>query len=435
MKIVELRAENVKRLTAVSIRPDGNLVEITGKNGQGKTSVLDAIWWALAGASNIQAKPIRDGATEARIRIDLGDLIVTRKFTEKGSTIAVESADGGRLASPQTVLDGLAGAVSFDPLSFTKMPPKQQFDTLRALAKVDFDFEKTDQLIAGEYAKRTDVNRQVATEKAQADGINVPADTPDEYVDAQALLKDMGEAADKNAARSREVTRRDDHAFRLKSLHDNLAEAEAKVVQMKTAIAEAEAVTFPALPDLIDTADLQKKIADAQVTNRNVDAKKRKAAMLKNVEKWKADSQALTDSIEARQQAKIAATSKAAMPVPGLSFGEGIVLMDGQPFEQASDAQQLRASVAIAMALNPKLRVIRVRDGSLLDDEALKTLAETAEAQDYQIWIERVDSSGKVGFVIEDGHVKGQVLEPEADAAQPKKRASKKTAGDEPTLV
>ena len=44
MKIVQLTAENVKRLTAVSIAPDGNLVQITGRNGQGKASVLDAIF-------------------------------------------------------------------------------------------------------------------------------------------------------------------------------------------------------------------------------------------------------------------------------------------------------------------------------------------------------------------------------------------------------
>ena len=70
------------------------------------------------------------------------------------------------------------------------------------------------------------------------------------------------------------------------------------------------------------------------------------------------------------------------------------------------DAQQLRASVAIAMAANPKLRVIRVRDGSLLDERAMRLLAEMADAHDCQVWIERVDTSGSVGFVLEDGHLK-----------------------------
>ena len=124
MKIIELRAENIKRLPAVNIRPDGNVVEITGKNGQGKTSVLDAIWWALEGKENIQAAPIRRGATEAHIKLDIGQLKVTRTFkaVDGGhytTTITVENDEGARFPSPQKVLDSLLGELSFDPLAFT----------------------------------------------------------------------------------------------------------------------------------------------------------------------------------------------------------------------------------------------------------------------------------------------------------------------------
>ena len=94
------------------------------------------------------------------------------------------------------------------------------------------------------------------------------------------------------------------------------------------------------------------------------------------------------------------------MPVKGLSFGEGEVVFNGLPLNQASDAEQLRVSIAIAMAANPKLRVLRIRDGSLLDERSLAAVATMADTQDYQIWIERVDSSGKVGVHMEDGEVK-----------------------------
>ena len=79
MKIVKLNAENVKKLVAVEITPSGEIVTISGKNGAGKTSVLDSIWWALAGTSNIQAQPIRKGQNKARIRLDMGELIVERR--------------------------------------------------------------------------------------------------------------------------------------------------------------------------------------------------------------------------------------------------------------------------------------------------------------------------------------------------------------------
>jgi len=125
-------------------------------------------------------------------------------------------------------------------------------------------------------------------------------------------------------------------------------------------------------------------------------ARERAEALTSNIEKLKADAQA--------------AIAGADLPIGEVSVSGGEVFLRGVPFEQASDAEQLQASIGIAMALNPTLKVIRVRDGSLLDDEAMKTLATMADENDYQIWIERVDSSGQVGFVLEDGHVKGQEI-------------------------
>ena len=91
------------------------------------------------------------------------------------------------------------------------------------------------------------------------------------------------------------------------------------------------------------------------------------------------------------------------MPVDGMGFGEDCILLGGVPFDQASDAEQLHASIMMAIVMNPRLKIIRVRDGSLLDDDAMELLNKIADEYDYSIWIERVDSSGKIGFVIEDG--------------------------------
>src|SRR5690349_13433893 len=124
MKIVRLAAENFKRLRAVEITPEGNIIEIRGPNAAGKSSVLDAIWCALGGASVLPAKPIRRGAETARIELDIGDYIVTRRFTPAGSRLIVEAKSGARLREPQRILDELIGAISFDPLAFARMEPR-----------------------------------------------------------------------------------------------------------------------------------------------------------------------------------------------------------------------------------------------------------------------------------------------------------------------
>ena len=128
MKIIELRAENVMRLKAVEITPDGTVQVIGGRNAQGKSAVLNAIWLALGGgkASKETPLPIRDGEDKASVRLDLGDLVVTRSWTRKGTSLKVENAEGAQYKSPQSMLDALVGQLSFDPLAFTRLSPKEQ---------------------------------------------------------------------------------------------------------------------------------------------------------------------------------------------------------------------------------------------------------------------------------------------------------------------
>ena len=141
MRIVRLQAENVKRLRAVEIAPDGNVVVIAGRNAQGKSSVLDAIWMALAGGSGAKetSRPISDGEERASVVLDMGDIVVTRRWTSSGTTLEVTSPDGARYPSPQSLLDGLLGRLSFDPLAFAQQDPKGQLATLLSVVDLPFD--------------------------------------------------------------------------------------------------------------------------------------------------------------------------------------------------------------------------------------------------------------------------------------------------------
>jgi len=130
-------------------------------------------------------------------------------------------------------------------------------------------------------------------------------------------------------------------------------------------------------------------------------------------------SRALSEAINARAEEVSQAIARAQMPVPGLGFGDGAVTLGGLPFEQASDAEKLEVSLGIAIAANPKVRVIRIRDGSLLDDQSLATVAQMARENNCQVWIERVDTTGKIGIVIEDGMVAAVNEEPVIEERAP----------------
>ena len=117
--------------------------------------------------------------------------------------------------------------------------------------------------------------------------------------------------------------------------------------------------------------------------------------------------------MEERTKTKEDAIASAKMPIDGLSLSGGQVVLNGIPFDQSSSAEQLRTSVAIAMAANPKLKVIRIKDGSLLDEDGLKIIEGLASGNGYQVWIETVNTSGKIGIYMEDGAV-AHVNKPEA---------------------
>lgn len=437
MKILRLTAENIKRLVAVEITPKGNLVQVTGKNGAGKTSVLDSIWWALAGTTNIQAQPIRKGEDKARIRLDLGDrvveIIAERTFTAKGSKLSLTSVEKGDIKSPQTLLDSLLGALAFDPLAFSRMEPLEQYDTLRRVSKIEVDFEKLEGLNDSDFAKRTDVGREVKRLRALLESTPLPAD-PGARIDVAEKLEELRAAGEHNTAIETRKARREqvtleagqadqackrllNEAAELRNKADALDEEARQASFRATDLREKLAKAGP-LPAPIDTAALTLEIQKAEMNNTRVGsfdhARKLREETAAQLAAKEAEVKILTDTMAGRDQVKRDAITEAKLPVPGLGLEAGAVLYNGVPFEQASDAEKLRVSLAIAVAANPKLKVLRIRDGSLLDSDGLAAIAKLAKDLDYQVWIERVDGSGKVGVVIEDGRVARQ--EEETDA-------------------
>lgn len=400
MRVVSLIAENVKRLRAVEITPKGDVVTITGRNGAGKSSVLDSLWWALAGAKHIQAQPIRQGEDKARIRLDLGELIVERRFTPSGSTVTVTSADGARYDSPQRMLDALLGALAFDPLAFVSQEPRQQFEALKAIVPLDVDLDDLDRKSKADYDRRTDFNRQAKERWAQAAGIQVPSSLPVMSIDTAALKDRLASAAQTNAEIEGERVRRERASGEYNSLMAAIRDLEGKAQRL-----DAEIAAFSPLPEPVNFETLRQELDSAEHLNRGIEARVRRGGLENEAQALEERAEDLTETIRARTAMKAEAVAAARMPVLGLAFGDGVVTYGGIPFDQASTAEQLRVSVAIAMAAHPRLRVIRIKEGSLLDADNLELIADMAREHGYQVWIERVQTDGLVGIVIEDGQV------------------------------
>lgn len=401
MKVISLTTTNYKRAKHVEIKPDpdGNLVIVAGKNGQGKSSVLDSISAALGGAnSKTTPKPIRDGEDRAEIVLETEELTVTRVFTPSGSRLTLTSKDGAKYPKAQAKLDELVGNLSMDPLAFTLLDDKKQLVQLLELVELPFDPEQLETERKQVFDERTAVNRRVKEfESALAQFGELPDDLPSAEVSVSGLLSEYHEARNKN-----EVLHRSQQF--VESLQAQIEQLEEQLAKAKNDLSEALASVDPnAKP--IDLTAIQAQIDGAEETNKLVRKAKERGALSFQHEAAKGQANQLTAKLDQIAQTKADGLASAQFPVDGLGFTEDGVTYQGVPFKQASSAEQIRVSMAMAIALNPKLKVIRIQDGSLLDSDSLALIEETAQEHGYQIWLEVVGDDIEDAYTIIDGEV------------------------------
>lgn len=425
MTIIKLEASNVKRLRAVTITPQGSAVLIGGRNAQGKSSVLDAIAYALAGKEAIPSEPIRRGEKSASIVLETQDIVVTRKFTAKGSTLEVTNKDGMVFPSPQSVLDKLCSKVAFDPLAFVRLgdTPAGRREQLRQLRDlVGVDTSTLDAERATVFAQRTEVNRQVAAQHAVFSALPSTGPAPVDVGELLERMQDM-EAANAKADRAaRDANKAEEAAVHaearlaaavesVKRIEAELGKAKGEVeaarvaLQAADAAAEAAQVAAKSAPRF-DLTPIRNRIRDSDIIN--ADAAK---VARRKIEEQKHDAlvetaERLTARIAKLDADRTALITGAKMPIPGLGFSESEVTLNGIPLSQSSSAEQLRVGLAIAIAANPNMKVMLIRDGSLLDEDSLRLVEESAKAAGAQVWVEMVGRDGQCSVVIEDGAVK-----------------------------
>ena len=430
MQIVGLQVENFKRIKAVEIIPQGNTVIISGANGQGKTSILDAIWAALGGAKADKAQgtiePIHGGEKKAVISVDLGDIKVTRKWTSNDkSTLVVENQQGAKFKSPQAMLDKLVGSLSFDPLAFSQMEDKQQLETLMGLVKFSIDPRELDRQKKELFDERTIRNRETKQLEGQLAGMTEPdAETPEEEVSASEILTKMQEASEtlttNNLKRQELQTlgfQMNSHKDEIKSINGQLDELYQQICYLEEKLAkEQESLNEVVSKGRIiqaevkelkdpDIPGLQQQMKDIEKTNQSVRDAKTYREVEQKLKTSQGESGKLTKQIQAIEQQKETMLKEAKFPIDGLGFNEQGVTFNGIPFKQCSSAERLKVSFAMAMALNPDLRVIRATNGNLLDSNSMYEVERMAKDNDYQIWLEMVDETGSMGIYIEDGEV------------------------------
>ena len=390
--IISLVAENVKKIKAIRIDPKGNLICIGGANGSGKTSTLDAIEMALAGGKSIPTRPLRDGADEGYIILETESLVVTRTFKNGKSNITVKDRQNGlNLSSPQAILDKLCGDLTFDPLAFTRMSKAEGNKTLMSL--VGLDFSQIDAARKAKFDERSFINKEVKAKGAKLSAMKFDDSAPDKEVDVSELSQQMILMSNQKSEYNRKVKDVEELAEQYTKTQEAIAELEAELDQAKARAQELfddgtkmrEALDTYKEPNI---SAVEAQIQNANAINNSVRNNTDIKDLTAEVDTLSAQAQAFTDELKAIDEEKERLIHEAEMPIDGLGFGDDGVTFNGIPFEQCSGAEQLKVSIAMGMALNPELRVLLIRDGSLLDEASLKMVAEMAAEHDYQVFME-----------------------------------------------
>ncbi len=444
--ITSLLSQNVKCLKAIRISPKGAMTVVSGRNGEGKSSVLDSILYAFGGKDAFPEKPVREGEERADIEVVLDSgLVVKRYVTTAGTSgISVFAKDGAKYPSPQKVLDELTGKLTFDPLAFLKLEPLAQAATLRKL--VGLDTAVTDAEYAKVFAERTIVNRRLTEMRAAVTQMPTHADAPSAEVSSADILAAIEKAqthnqqgitldmmvtttqrgmAAANEAYDRAYATVKDLETKLAAAKTALITTEAGQVTAQKAVETAAAARKAFTPQ--DTTALKAQLQSCEQTNAKVRANAQRAKAVAEGQAKKAEADILTARLEKLESDKAAALAAVRFPVEGLALNGDTLTFNGIPLKQVNTAQQIRVGVAISAALSPKLKVILVRNGNDLDATNLAALADMAQEMGLQCWVEKIE--GGVGAVqIEDGEVVGaEPVKPE-----PKKRSKPMPAQETP---
>ena len=409
VKITSFEAENVKRVKAMTIIPaaDG-LTVIGGRNAQGKTSVLDAIAWALGGDKFRPGHPQRDGSVlPPRLRVLLSNgLVVERRG--KNSELYITDPSGRKAG--QTLLNSFVEQLALDLPKFMAASGREKAQTLLRIIGLGEQVEELERRGKTLYNERLALGR-IADQKAKfAKEMTFYPNVPEEPLSAAELIAQQQDILARNGENQRKRQRRDELKRTLDTAEAQLAELTRRCEQLR----EDYRIASTDAADLLDqsTTELEENIRTIEQTNAKVRANLDKARAEADAQKLADEYAALTAQIEDVQREKLALLNGADMPLPGLSVTDGELTYNGQPWDCMSSSEQLIAATSIVRRLNPECGFVLLDRLEAMDTDTLAAFGRWLEGEGLQAIATRVSTGGECQIIIEDGEVAGA----EADA-------------------
>lgn len=437
--ITSLEAENVKRIKAVALTPaPTGLTLVGGNNNQGKTSVLDALAWALGGDRFRPDAAVRDGAmAPAHLKVTLSNgVIVERKG--KNSTLTVTDPTGRR--SGQQLLNAFIEPLALDLPRFMEASDREKADILLKIIGIGTELHTRDLEIKSLYDKRTFTGQLAQQKKHFAEELIYYPDAPEEPVSASDLIRQQQEILARNGENQRKrnqldklIDEKNQLNFTLRDLDEKIEDLKEEYKQTQAKFTDLEKQIFQARKSAAQlqdesTAELEASIRDIEETNQKVRANLEKARAEDEAARYASDYDKLTEAITQKRADRMALLNGADLPLPELSVEDGALTYKEKHWRDMSGSDQLRVATAIIRRLNPDCGFVLLDKLEQMDMTTLAEFGRWLESEGLQAIATRVSTGSECQIIIEDGMVKGAELPIRTEPSEPQPKSWTKGA-------
>lgn len=408
VKISSLELENVKRVKAVRLQPTENgLTIIGGKNNQGKTSVLDAIAYALGGANYKPSNTKRDGSmVDPHMKIVLSNGIIVER---KGKNSSLQVTDPSGKKSGQALLDSFITTFALDLPKFIQSNDKEKAKVLLQIIGIGeeltkFDFEEKrlteERLAIGRIAKEKTGHAEQMT---QWDGV------PAEPISMSDLIKQQQDILARNGLRQQWKAEYDQILTDLMRTDEDIDRMTKQIADLRAKRTELEqkaklASKSPKELEMESTSEIEASIQNIESINAKVrdNLEKEKAQM--EADSYNQKYRELSDQIEKLRDNRMKLLEGSDMPLKGLSVEDGILVFNGQPWDNMSGSDQLRVATAIVRKIQPNCGFVLLDKLEQMDLDTLSDFSKWLEKEGLQAIATRVSTGEECTIYIEDGY-------------------------------
>ena len=409
--ITSLQIENVKGVRAFAIEPAAKgLTIIGGKNGQGKTTILDSIAWAIGGGKRKPSDPHRRGS--------MSDPFVSMTFSNgitverKGKNSSLTVTDPTGQKAGQALLDALVSEFALDLPKFMAASRKDKARTLLDILGIGTQLEEMDRQEQSLYNERHAIGMNKDSKAKHANELPEYADAPAQPVSISELIKSQQDILATNG-RNQELRKQEASLLGsvkragevVEKIEQDLSAAHHELVYLKDKLDIARTST----EDLNDesTAEIETQIAEFEAINAQVAANAAKAAATDEAAEYSFLYDAKTGDLEGVRTDRLALLEGADLPLPGLSIKDGELVYKGDKWDGISGSDQLRVAVSIVRQLSPNCSFVLMDKLEQMDLETLQIFGEWLEAEELQAIATRVSTGDECTLIIEEGLPKG----------------------------